>query len=144
MRHTASRMTIAALLVAVGCGGDAPSRAGGASPPITLTALASAGPGSPAGDQLADFAERVADLSERSMTIEVLENLGATQEREAVETVQNGAADIGVVPARIFDTMGVTTLRALQAPFLIDSNELADRSARGQESAHRAVPGVDG
>ena len=124
MRRTAIRMTLGALLAAVGCGGDTPTRAGGASPPITLTALAAATPGSPGGDQLVDFADRVTTLSDGKITIDVLDS--AATEREAVESVQDGTADIGVVPARIFDTMDVTTLRALQAPFLIDSNALAD------------------
>ena len=63
-------------------------------------------------------------LSDGKITIDVLDS--AATEREAVESVQDGTADIGVVPARIFDTMDVTTVRALQAPFLIDSNALAD------------------
>ncbi len=95
MRHTATRMTVEALLAAVGCGGDTPTRAGGASPPITLTALAAAIPGSPGGDQLADFADRVATLSDGEITIDVLDNVAAT-EREAVESVQDGTADIGM------------------------------------------------
>ena len=33
---------------------------------------------------------------------------------------------MGLIPSRAWDTEGVTSLRALNAPFLIDSDELLD------------------
>ena len=36
-------------------------------------------------------------------------------------------ADLAIVSARTFDTLGVTSFQALQAPYLITSNELADK-----------------
>ena len=38
--------------------------------------------------------------------------------------VVNGELDMGMIPARAWDTEGVTSLRALHAPSLIDSEEL--------------------
>ena len=35
-----------------------------------------------------------------------------------------GDLDMGLIPARAWDTEGVTSLRALQAPFLLTSNDL--------------------
>ena len=45
--------------------------------------------------------------------------------------VQDGTFDLGIVPARSWDDLGVTSLRALQAPFLLDSDELVDEVVRG-------------
>ena len=59
------------------------------------------------------------------VSIDIEPFAGAT-ERETVESVQAGKADIGLVAARVFDTVGVTGMRALQAPFLIDRNAVAD------------------
>lgn len=126
MRRTTIALTAAIVLAASGCGSDSPTKAGGDSPPLELTAIATAGPGFPGGDQLSDFARRISDLSDGNITITVLAANSSPQERETVEFVQAGHADIGLVPARIFDTMGVTSLRALQAPFLIDRNAVAD------------------
>ena len=112
------------VLLAASCGGSAPTRAGGESPPITLTAVATAPVGFPAGDQLAHFADAVAQLSDGAVRIDVIET--SWGEAETVAAVQNGDADLGFAPSRVFDTLGVTSLRALSAPMLIDSNELAD------------------
>ena len=51
---------------------------------------------------------------------------GSPQEPDAVTAVSNGSADLAMVASRAFDSAGVTTLQALNAPFLIDSNELAN------------------
>ena len=45
--------------------------------------------------------------------------------------MQDGTFDLGIVPARSWDDLGVTSLRALQAPFLLDSDELVDEVVRG-------------
>ncbi len=114
------------LLVATGCGSTPPTKAGGESPPITLTAVATTAAGFPGGDQLAYFASRVGDLSAGDIRVDILGATDAAHERDTVESVQTGKVDIGMVPARVFDTMEVTSLRALQAPFLIDRNAVAD------------------
>ncbi len=41
--------------------------------------------------------------------------------------VRDDRADLGVVSARTFDTLGVTSFQALQAPYLVTSNELLDK-----------------
>lgn len=40
--------------------------------------------------------------------------------------VQDGSYDLAMVPARSWDDLGVSTLRPLQTPFLVDSDELLD------------------
>lgn len=54
---------------------------------------------------------------------------GSPQEPDAVSAVSSGSADLVMVASRAFDTAGVTTLQALNAPLLIDSQELADAVA---------------
>jgi TRAP-type C4-dicarboxylate transport system substrate-binding protein len=48
-------------------------------------------------------------------------------ERKTVRYVRAGKAQLGSVGVRVWDTMGVTSLRALVAPFLIDSLALQQR-----------------
>lgn len=130
MRQSGVLITIGLLAGVAGCGSsDPPTKAAGDSPPITLTARATTGPGAPGGDQLAEFARQAGELSAGDISINVVDPLegGANSETPTVKAVQSGEVDIGFVPARVFDTLGVNSLRALQAPFLIDSNELADK-----------------
>ena len=46
--------------------------------------------------------------------------------------VSNGSADLVMVASRAFDTAGVTTLQALNTPFLIDSTALANAVATSE------------
>ena len=57
---------------------------------------------------------------------------GAPHEPDAVTAVSNGSADLVMVASRAFDTAGVTTLQALNTPFLIDSNALANAVATSE------------
>ena len=45
-------------------------------------------------------------------------------EQQVVRAVAAGKADLGWAGARVFDTMGVSSFQALQAPMLIDSYAL--------------------
>jgi TRAP-type C4-dicarboxylate transport system substrate-binding protein len=131
INHTAVGVaTFGLLLTVASCGtADPPTKAGGESPPITLTAISPIGPGYPGGDQLAEFGRQVSQLSDGAITIDIAPPMslgGANNEITAVEMVQQGEVDLGLVPTRIFDVVGVDSFRALQAPFLITSNELAD------------------
>lgn len=130
--HTAIRVaTVGFMLTAASCGAaEPPTKAGGESPPITLKAISPTGPGYPGGDQLAEFARQVSELSDGAITIDIAPSMnlgGANNEITAVEMVQRGEVDLGLVPTRIFDVVGIDSFRALQAPFLITSNELADQ-----------------
>lgn len=126
MRRLAASASISIMLVLTACSTASPSRAGGVSPPVTLRAVAAADAGLPGGDQLADFAARVAQLSAGSITVQSLPATGSAHERDAAEMVQSARADLGVVPVRALETLGVTTTRALAAPLLIDRNSVAD------------------
>jgi TRAP-type C4-dicarboxylate transport system substrate-binding protein len=53
-----------------------------------------------------------------------------------------GELDLAMVPSRAWDTEGVTTLRALNAPFLVTSDELLDRVVTS-DLAEEMLAGLD-
>ncbi len=86
------------------------------------------------GDASADYLERLAaDLKRISagrVTIDIKyraagENILRYDQRIA-ELVRSGDVDMGLVPTRAFDELGVTSLRALQALFLLTDDEAID------------------
>ena len=86
--------------------------------------------GRPDTPVVAGFANAVEDLSEGRMLIEVVWQAAGTSgpssggEQGVVGLVQDGELDLGWVGARVWDTMGVTSFQALQAPFLITDQQL--------------------
>jgi TRAP-type C4-dicarboxylate transport system substrate-binding protein len=111
----------------------ATTRDGSSDAPVSLTAISYASVGKPAGDQLAHFAELANSLSQGSITIK----FGPTPDSgrldtsaDAVTAVRSGQADLAVVSTRVFDTFGVVTFQALQAPYLITGQAHADAVLR--------------
>ena len=121
-------LTVMAAIVAGGCsGGDAASgKAGGAAPPVALQMVNAYGdlnlvPG------VQHFVSQVEELSGGNLQIELTSGYGDDSddaEQQVVRAVAAGKADLGWAGARVFDTMGVTSFQALQAPMLIDSYPL--------------------
>jgi TRAP-type C4-dicarboxylate transport system substrate-binding protein len=105
---------------------DADKAGGGPGGPVVLRlATADGGPTT----VIADFIDRVDELSGGSVRIAVVPSVAphaADAERQVVEAVAQGRADLGYAGSYVFDTMGVTSLRALTAPMLIDSHPLED------------------
>lgn len=77
----------------------------------------------------AAYAEAVSRLSGGTMRIDVRVGRGAqaNYDRFTVDDVRKGKAQLGSVGARVWDTLGVTSFRALLAPFLVDSLALRRR-----------------
>jgi C4-dicarboxylate-binding protein DctP len=77
------------------------------------------------------FAARVAKLSHGALRIQITFQAAgdkiAEVEQRTVRMVQAGTFDLGSVGSRTWDKLGVTSLEALQAPFLITSYPLLDR-----------------
>jgi C4-dicarboxylate-binding protein DctP len=113
-----------------GCAGEGDDKAGGSGAPVTLRIGISDPHGYPGSDAIEDFAQRVSTLSEGKIRIRpVWQAAGAsvTQvDQRVARLVVSGDLDLGMIPARTWDTEGVTTLRALQAPFLISTDEMLD------------------
>jgi len=93
------------------------------------------------------FAEAVEELSDGGMRIEVEWEAGGDSsdpngfERGVVGRVQNGELDLGWIAARAWDTVGVTSFQALQAPFLITDHELLNEVLAGP-MADEMIDGV--
>ena len=96
------------------------------------------------------FADAVEELSDGAMRVEVVWEAGDDSsvpdgfEKGVVQLVQDGELDLGWIAARAWDTVGVKSFQALQAPFLITDQELltevlaspmADEMAAGLEDA---------
>ena len=122
--------------VAAGCGaGDDGDKAGGSSAPTVLR-LASANDADQADGPLArDFASRVAKLSGGSLRVRVTYDAAGQQHPDAegriARMVRDGKFDLGWIGARAWDSLGVTSLQALQAPFLVTNHVLLGQVATG-------------
>jgi TRAP-type C4-dicarboxylate transport system substrate-binding protein len=96
------------------------------------------------------FAAAVEELSDGGMRVEVVWEAGDNTsvpdgfEQGVVQLVQEGELDLGWIAARAWDTVGVKSFQALQAPFLITDHGLlaevlaspmADEMVAGLESA---------
>ena len=117
-------------LVAVGCstGPANPDKAGGAEEPVVLR-MANGYSHVDYEPAVATFVERVAELSEGALRIEVVADWGDGApdfEQQIVGDVATGDVDLGWVGTRIFDTMDVSSFQALTAPMLIDSYPLQE------------------
>jgi TRAP-type C4-dicarboxylate transport system substrate-binding protein len=128
---------------ATACSGSGTDKAGGSRQaeqkprPLTLTLLS--------GDRLyaPEYAAAVERLSHGSMRIQI--KVAGNQpdyERGTVRLVRSGREQLGAVGARVWDTMGVTTFRALVAPFLVDSLSLEQRVLESPRIS-RMLEGVD-
>ena len=121
-------LAVMAAIVAGGCSGGEPTagKAGGAAPPLVLHMVSAFGdlnavPG------VEYFVSQVKERSGGALSIEVTNAYGDyanDAEQQVVQAVSGGKSDLGWAAARVFDTMGVTSFQALQAPMLIDSYSL--------------------
>jgi TRAP-type C4-dicarboxylate transport system substrate-binding protein len=126
-----------ALVLAVSCqgGGFEPTRSGAG--PVLIRLGTPEGDSSPYAPLVERFAEQVADVTRGSLRVEVVweadpDGWSPRTERRLAELVAAGELDLALVPSRIWDTLGVTTLRALQAPFLIDDHALLAEATDGE------------
>jgi TRAP-type C4-dicarboxylate transport system substrate-binding protein len=106
----------------------APTKAGAALPPVTLTALSYNAAGRPPGDQLEELARRV-ETADVGITLRILPapDSGLPDTSVAViDEVRHDGIDLGVVSSRSFDTLGVDAFQVIQAPLLARSNAAAD------------------
>jgi TRAP-type C4-dicarboxylate transport system substrate-binding protein len=122
IRRAAPWLTL--LLIVAGCGGAGFDKVGGTHRiPVVLTM---ANP-TFAPQELQAFADEVARRSNGALRIK-FENQWRQGQRDAetglIRDVRAGKADLGAVGGRAWDAVGVTSLDALQAPFLIDSYAL--------------------
>jgi TRAP-type C4-dicarboxylate transport system substrate-binding protein len=127
-RLATAALAVIAAVVAGGCsgGGAAGDKAGGSGEPVVLR-MANAYGDLDVVPAVQDFVSRVKERSGGNLRIQVASTWGDyadDAEQQVVRAVAAGKADLGWAGARVFDTMGVTSFQALQAPMLIDSYAL--------------------
>jgi TRAP-type transport system periplasmic protein len=123
-------LAIVAAVVAGGCGGGggggSGDKAGGSGEPVVLR-MANAYGDLQSAPVIEHFVSQVKERSGGNLRIQVASTWGDyadDAEQQVVRAVANGEVDLGWAGARVFDTMGVTSFQALQAPMLIDSYPL--------------------
>ena len=117
-------LAMAGCSAASGTPGD---KAGGSTSTATLVMGVTDPQGRPTTPTVEFFAEQVAELSKGSIRLDVSWNAGeeyTDSEQAIARMVKSGALDLGWIGSRAWDTEGVTSLQALQAPFLITNNKL--------------------
>lgn len=116
---------VLALALLAGCAGAGANKAGGQGPRKTVVlTLANFFPDA---QEVGGFAANVARLSHESLRIDVESRWSLGQvafEDGLVRDVRGGKADLGVAGSRAWDSIGVRSFGALQAPLLIDSYAL--------------------
>ena len=96
---------------------------------VTLTLGVPDSPGFPPEFQdVVIFARQVRQISGGRMKIRIMWEVTQVTNPEpaTVSLVRDGKVDLGWIGARAWDTLGVRSFQALQAPFLIDSYPLLD------------------
>jgi TRAP-type C4-dicarboxylate transport system substrate-binding protein len=126
----------------VGCAGSEsrPGRSGG-SPPLKLTL---ANGDADVGAAVQRFVDRVAHVSKGQLEVEVRSSWGngaSGYERRVLGDVRRGKADLAWLGTRVFDTAGVTSFQALEAPLLIDSYPL-EKAVLSSPLPTRMLPGL--
>ena len=117
-------LAMAGCTAASGSPGD---KAGGSTSTVTLALGVTDPQGRPTTPTVEFFASQVAEQSKGSVRLKVSWNAGegSTDGEQAIaRKVKSGALDLGWIGSRAWDTEGVTSLQALQAPFLITDNKL--------------------
>ena len=119
-----------AAVLAACTSGPVRDKAGGDAAPVTLRLGTPDQQGFPASDDLEHFAAAVNRLSKDQIQVDMVWEASGSEvsrfDQRVAEMVIDGQLDMALVPARAWDELGVTTLQALQAPFLIDSDALMD------------------
>jgi TRAP-type transport system periplasmic protein len=103
---------------------------------ITLHLAVSDAQGRPSEPYVHAFIEQVKTLSDGNITIEPTWDAGAEItpffEQGVVKIVKEGQYELGLAGSRAWDGMDVTSFQALQAPFLITDDALAEAVASSE------------
>ncbi len=123
-------LAVIAAVVAGGCsgggGGGSGDKAGGSGEPVVLR-MANAYGDLQTARVIGHFVSQVKERSGGNLRVQVASTWGDfadDAEQQVVRAVAAGKVDLGWAGARVFDTIGVTSFQALQAPMLIDSYAL--------------------
>jgi TRAP-type C4-dicarboxylate transport system substrate-binding protein len=108
----------------------APSVAASPSAAITVHVISVEPEDSPEGKAMAFFRDEVARLSNGSVTILPFSEFGDS-DQDNIKEITSGHNDMAIVQARNWDELGVTSMQALETPFLITTDGLAAAATTG-------------
>lgn len=101
-----------------------------ADPPATLRFAVADEEGRPSDPWVRVFADEVAARSGGTLAVDIVWDAGSATdlgfEWGVAQLLVDGQADLGLTAGRAWSAVGISALRPLQAPFLIDSDELAE------------------
>lgn len=120
--------------VLAGCGGGGDNAGTTAVKPVTLRIGTDDSPGKPSANEIQEFSRRAAALSGGKIKITPVWHAagdGPNWDQRNGRLVESGKIDMGLIPSRAWDVDGVTSLRALNDPFLITSDKLVDQVISG-------------
>ena len=121
----------------------AQSSKGGSDPvPFTLNLLVWDFPGRQSEAVANDLVRIAGEVSEGTVTIVPTFVVPTFGVEDAATAATDGAVDLALIPAREWDALGVTSMDALEAPFLIDDDALA-LAVASSDIADRAMAGLD-
>src|SRR5690349_12858980 len=136
MRPISAAACFVLAVALAGCSSGRGDKAGGSGAPVVLRLAASDSPEQWEVAVAKYFAARVADTSGGNLRIDVVAPAAGLHVRDpevrVAQMVRSGEFDLGWIGARAWDKLGVTSLQALQAPFLIDSRSLLVKVTTGR------------
>ena len=137
-----------------GCGGSqsAGAKSGGQAATVTIRLGTVEGQDAPYADEVEHFAKSVETMTDGSLHVDIVWTATgphtAQSEKDLANMVSKGDIDLAIVPTRVWDQLGVTTLQALQTPFLIDNlglvNKVVSSDMADEMMAGLGAVGVDG
>jgi TRAP-type C4-dicarboxylate transport system substrate-binding protein len=140
-------IALVALVAGAGCsGGD---KAGGSGGIVTLRLATDDAPDTESSLQIQEFVRQVRRLSDGRLRVHVgwqANGSGTSHpysfDQKTAQKVIDGKYQLALVPARAWDVKGVTSLEAIQAPFLVNSDALLDK-VTADPVANRMLAGLD-
>lgn len=122
-------------------------KAGAIPAPVTLRLGTEGDPGTPDAERITAFADLVGELSGGTVVIQPVWDANGSDnqggwDQVVARMVVAGDLDMGMIPARAWDTEGVSSLRALHAPFLVTTDELSAAIATS-DLADRMLAGLE-
>jgi TRAP-type C4-dicarboxylate transport system substrate-binding protein len=125
-------LSIVAFVIITACT-SLPAATSAQDEPITLRLAVADPEDRPSDPYVREFIEQVKTLSNGKITIEPTWDAGSTTEvgfeTGVIQLVRKGQYDLGLAASRAFDNENVTSFQALQAPFLIANDALAQAVA---------------
>jgi TRAP-type transport system periplasmic protein len=143
--HRLFHLFILIALIAVTACAPAPAATQDQIEPITLRLAVADAQDRPSTPYVLEFIEQVKTRSGGNINIEPIWDAGAQTtpvfEEGVVKVVKDGEYDLGLAASRAFDSQSIISFQALQAPFLITNDALAEAVA-GSDSALRMLDGL--